>query len=145
MRTLELRDILTLDRGKHAIRVGFEWRRITKALSLGPPQAGTFAFNSLADFAADRPFRQTLTVDPVSGQPTGFGRFFTQYETGAFIQDQWTIGRNFSLSLGLRHDYFGTVSEAEDRLSSIILGPGDTFNEQLAGALDRARRPALSP
>jgi Carboxypeptidase regulatory-like domain/TonB dependent receptor-like, beta-barrel len=134
LRTLELRDILTLDRGTHAIRVGFEWRRITKALSLGPAQAGTFAFNSLADFAADRPFRQTLTVDPDTGEPTAFGRYFTQYETGAFIQDQWRISRNLSLSLGLRHDYFGTVSEAEDRLSSIVLGPGDTFTEQLATA-----------
>jgi hypothetical protein len=134
LRTLELRDILTLDRGKHAIRVGVEARRITKALSIGPPQAGAFAFNSLADFAADRPFRQTLTVDPATGEPTSFGRYFTQYETGAFIQDQWTISQNLSLSLGVRHDYFGTVSEREDRLSSIILGPGATFNEQLAGA-----------
>ena len=55
LRTLELRDILTLDRGKHAIRVGFEWRGVSpRPSSIGPPQAGTFAFNSLADFAADR-------------------------------------------------------------------------------------------
>jgi hypothetical protein len=51
-----------------------------------------------------------------------------------FIQDQWTIGPRLSLSLGVRHDYFGTVREAEDRLSSIILGPGATFDEQLAAA-----------
>jgi len=145
LRTLEFRDILTLDRGRHAIRIGFEMRRITKGLSLGPAQAGTFAFNSLADFVADRPFRQTLTVDPVSGEPSAFGRYFTQYETGAFIQDQWTIGPRLSLSLGVRHDYFGTVSEADDRLSSIILGPGTTFEEQLAGAsighVDRLYKP----
>ncbi len=134
LRTLEFRDILTLDRGAHAIRLGFEMRRITKGLSLGPAQAGTFAFNSLADFVADRPFRQTLTVDPVTGEPSAFGRHFTQYETGAFIQDQWTVGPRLSLSLGIRHDYFGTVSEAQDRLSSIIMGPGETFDEQLAGA-----------
>jgi Carboxypeptidase regulatory-like domain len=134
LRTLELRDILTLDRGKHAIRTGVEVRRITKGLSIGPPQAGTYAFNSIADFAADKPFRQTLTVDPVTGQPTSFARFFTQYETGAFIQDQWTVSRNLSVSLGLRHDYFGTVSEEEGRLSSIILGSGATFEEQLRNA-----------
>jgi hypothetical protein len=145
LRTLEFRDILTLDRGSHAIRMGVEVRRITKTLADGPPQAGTFAFNSLADFVADRPFRQTLTVDPATGEPASFARDFTQYETGAFVQDQWRLGPRLSLSLGLRHDYFGTVSEREGRLSSIVLGPGETFRDQLAAAslvrVDRLYRP----
>jgi hypothetical protein len=145
LRTLEFRDILTLDRGSHAIRMGLEVRRITKTLADGPPQAGTFAFNSLADFVADRPFRQTITVDPVTGEPTSFARYFTQYETGAFIQDQWRLGPRLNVSLGLRHDYFGTVSEREDRLSSIVLGPGETFRDQLANAslvhVERLYRP----
>ena len=134
LRTFELRDVLTLERGQHAIRVGGEVRRVTKGLSIGPPTAGTFTFTTLAGFVADKPFRQQLTVDPVSGEPTGFPRYFTQYESGLFVQDQWTISPRLSLSLGLRHDYFGTVSEEDGRLSSIILGQGDTFQQQVAGA-----------
>jgi hypothetical protein len=134
LRVLEFRDILSLSRGNHAIRAGIEARRITKGLSIGPPTAGSFTFNTMQDFISDKPFRQTLTVDPVTGEPTGFPRYFTQYETGAFIQDQWTMSRKLSLSLGLRHDYFGTVSERDGLLSSIILGPGSTFQEQIAGA-----------
>ena len=134
LRTFELRDVLTLERGQHAIRVGGEVRRVTKGLSIGPPTAGTFTFTTLASFVADRPFRQQLTVDPVSGEPTAFPRYFTQYESGLFIQDQWTISPRLSLSLGLRHDYFGTVTEENGQLSSIILGEGDTFEEQIAGA-----------
>lgn len=150
--TLELRNVLTLDRGRHTLRVGAEGRRITKGLSIGPAAAGTFAFNNMADFAADRPFRQTLTVAPNTGQPTGFPRYFSQYETGAFIQDQWTLSPHLSLSLGLRHDYFGTVSERDGRLSSVILGSGATFSEQVAtavvGRVDRLYEPQrlnLSP
>ncbi|BCS31289.1 hypothetical protein TBR22_A04890 [Luteitalea sp. TBR-22] len=143
--TLEIRDVLTLDRGRHAIRMGLEVRRITKDLAVGPAQAGTFAFNSIGDFIADRPFRQTLTVEPTTGEPTNFPRYFTQYESGAFIQDQWTVSDRLSISLGLRHDYFGTVSEREGRLSSVILGPGATFEEQLRtaaiGRVDRLYRP----
>jgi hypothetical protein len=134
LRTFELRDVLTLQRGKHALRAGGEVRRITKGLSIGQPTAGTFTFTTLASFVADRPFRQQLTVDPETGQPAAFPRYFTQYETGLFFQDQWTIDSHLSLSLGLRHDYFGTVTEREGRLSSIVLGPGDTFGEQLATA-----------
>ncbi len=132
--TLEVRNVLTMDRGSHTLRVGAEGRRITKGLSIGPASSGTFAFNSMADFAADKPFRQTLTVAPNTGNPTGFPRYFTQYETGAFIQDQWALNSHVSLSLGLRHDYFGTVSERNGLLSSVILGPGATFREQVANA-----------
>jgi hypothetical protein len=134
LRTIELRDILTRDFGHHSMRMGVEARRVTKNLAIGPASSGTFTFNSIADFATDRPFRQTLTVDPATGEPVGFPRHFSQFETGAFVQDQWTISRNVSLSLGVRHDYFGTVTERDNLLSSIVLGPGSTFAERIATA-----------
>ena len=72
--------------------------------------------------------------------PTNFPRYFTQYETGAFIQDQWTVSDRVSLSLGLRHDYFGTVTEREGRLSSVILGAGGNVRGAIAHGGHRPRR-----
>lgn len=145
LRTYELRDTLTLDRGSHTVRLGGEARRIFKGLSTGPPTAGTFTFNSLLDFVEDRPFRQTLTVNPDTGEPTDFGRYFTQYESGLFVQDDWKISPRLNLNLGVRHDYFGTVAEREGRLSSLVLGPGESFREQIANAginrVDRLYQP----
>jgi carboxypeptidase family protein/TonB-dependent receptor-like protein len=132
--TFEVRDVLTLERGKHALRVGGEVRRVTKGLSIGQPTAGSFNFTTLASFVADRPFRQQLTVNPDTGEPMAFPRYFTQFESGLFFQDQWTINSRLSLSLGLRHDYFGSVSERDGLLSSITLGEGATFTDQLRGA-----------
>ncbi|HEX8500068.1 MAG TPA: TonB-dependent receptor [Pyrinomonadaceae bacterium] len=134
LRTYELRDTLTLDRGRHTLRTGGEARRIFKGLSIGPASAGTFSFNGVADLVNDRPFRQTLTVDPATGRPAGFPRYFTLYETGLFFQDDWKVSGRLNLSLGLRHDYFGTAREREGRLSSIILGAGATFQERVANA-----------
>ncbi|HYG81612.1 MAG TPA: TonB-dependent receptor, partial [Pyrinomonadaceae bacterium] len=134
LRTYELRDTMTLDRGAHTFRFGGEVRRIFKGLSIGPPSAGTFSFNSVMDFISDRPFRQTLTVDPETGRPVGFPRYFTLYESGLFFQDDWKVSSRLNVSLGLRHDYFGTVTERDRLLSSVILGPGASFNEQLASA-----------
>jgi hypothetical protein len=134
LRTYEIRDTAILDKGQFSMRIGFEFRRVFKGLSIGPASAGAFSFNSIADFAADRPFRQTLTVDPVSGQPVGFPRFFTQYETGFFWQNDWKVNSRLNLNLGIRHDYFGTVSEREGRLSSIVFGEGNDFRERLASA-----------
>ncbi len=135
LRTYEVRDTFTLDLGRHTLRMGGEVRRLFKGLSIGPASAGTFSFNSVSDLVNDRPFRQTLTVDPATGQPTGFPRYFTLYETGLFIQDDWKLSGRLNLSLGLRHDYFGTATEREGRLSSIVLGPGATFNERVANAV----------
>lgn len=134
LRTYEVRDTLTLDRGRHSLRFGGEYRRHFKGLSIGPPTAGSFLFLSLADFAADRPFRQTLTVDPFTGQPTNFGRYFTVREGGAFAQDEWKVGPRLNVSLGLRWDFFGDAKEREGRLSSLVFGEGDTFEERLRNA-----------
>jgi len=134
IRTYEFRDVLTLDRGRHALRVGGEFRRLFKGLSIADPDAGTYIFTSIASFIADQPFRQTLTVNPNTGEPTNFPRFFTQFETAFFFQDDWKVTSKLNLNLGVRHDYFGDVSEREGRLSSIVFGPGDSFRERLANA-----------
>jgi hypothetical protein len=134
LKTYELRDTVSLDRSKHVIRIGFEARRIFKGLSIAPRTPGTFTFASMVSFANDAPFQQTLTVDPNTGQPINFPRYFTLYETGAFVQDDWKATSRLNVSLGLRHDYFGTVTERHDLLSSIILGAGSDFHERLANA-----------
>jgi len=138
LRTYELRDTVSLDLGRHLIRAGGEGRRIFKGLSLSPPTSGSFFFRTALDFAQDNPFSQTLTVNPITGIPTGFPRYFTLYESGLFVQDDWKVNSRLTLNLGLRHDYFGTVSEKHGLLSSFIPGTGNTFEEQLAtGAVGR--------
>ena len=134
LRTYELRDTVSMDWGKHLIRVGGEGRKIFKGLSLSPPTAGTFTFRTPLDFAQDNPFSQSLTVNPLTGIPTAFPRYFTLYESGLFIQDDWKVNTRLTLNLGLRHDYFGSASEKHGILSSLILGSGRTYDEQLANA-----------
>ena len=134
IRTYEIRDVLILDRGKHALRVGGEYRRLFKGLSIATPDAGTYTFTSIASFIADQPFRQTLTVNPNTGERTNFPRYFVQHETAFFFQDDWKVNAKLNLNLGMRHDYFGDVSEREGRLSSLVFGQGSTFQARLASA-----------
>lgn len=134
LRTFELRDTLSLVRNNHTIRVGGEYRRIFKGLSIGPATAGSFAFTSLTNFLNDNPARQTITVDPKTGQPTGFPRYFNVLEMGFFAQDDWKFNSNLNLNLGIRWDYFGDAQEREGILSSIILGQGNSFQQQVANA-----------
>jgi hypothetical protein len=141
LRTYEWRDTVSIQYGRHLIRTGGEFRKIFKGLSLSPPTSGSFLFRTALDFAQDNPFSQTLTVNPYTGIPTGFPRYFTVYESGLFFQDDWKLNSRLTLNLGLRHDYFGAASEKHGLLSSFIPGPGDTFAEQLAtGAVGRVKR-----
>ncbi len=146
--TYEIRDTFSLVKGPHTIRFGGEIRRISKGLAIGPANAGSFAFTSVLNFINDSAFRQTITVDPTTGRPTGFPRYFRIFETGAFAQDDWKVNSRLNLNLGFRWDYFGDAKERDGILSSIIPGPGTTFQQQIAtaaiGRVERLYKPEMT-
>ncbi len=154
--TYEMRDTYSLVRGDHTIRFGGEGRIIKKGLSIGPPSAGSFNFNdptknnaqNLLAFVNDQPYRQTLTVNPETGEPTAFPRYFRVFEAGLFAQDDWKVNRRLNLNLGVRWDYFGDAKEKDGLLSSIILGTGNSFREQITnaavGRVKRLYKPELT-
>lgn len=148
LRTYEIRDTFSLVRGNHTIRFGGEGRRIYKGLSIGPASAGTYAFTSVLNFINDTPARQTITVNPTTGQPTGFPRYFRVIEAGLFAQDDWKVSDRLNLNLGLRWDYFGDAKEKSGLLSSIVLGDGSSFRERIAnaavGRVKRLYKPELT-
>jgi hypothetical protein len=163
LRTYEIRDTFSLVRGNHTIRFGGEGRRIFKGLSIGPATAGSYNFTkpcpnttpncdvralNLLDFINDTPFRQTLTVNPTTGEPTGFPRYFRLIEAGIFAQDDWKVNRRLNLNLGVRWDYFGDAKEKDGLLSSIIPGAGNSFRERIANAavghVERLYKPELT-
>ncbi len=134
IRTYEYRDTLSSTIGRHFLRYGMEFRKLFIAMNISPPRAGNYSFNSLLDFAADRPFQQALVVDPSTGMPLRLDRDYSSFETGVFIQDDWKITPRLTFNIGVRHDYFGDPSERYGKLTSVILGQGSTFNEQFANA-----------
>lgn len=139
--TLELRDTFSLVRGEHTIRFGGEGRRITKGLSIGVPNAGSYSFSSVLNFINDLPLRQVITVNPTTGEPTAFPRYFTILESGLFVQDDWKLNKRFNFNLGIRWDYFGDAKEKDGLLSSFIYGSGSTLREKIAnGTVGRVKR-----
>jgi len=96
--------------------------------------AGAFYFTGLQTFAIDKPYEQTMNVTPATGVPAAVETNFSFDESGFFAQDDWKATRRLTLTLGIRHDYFGDPSERRSLLSSITLGPGSTFDQQFASA-----------
>ena len=77
------------------------------------------------DFLNDAPSAENAPFDPLTGVPTDFRKDTRQTLAGIFVQDDFRVRPNLTLTLGLRWSYFGSISENSDDLSSVVLGSGN--------------------
>ncbi len=99
-------DTLSWVHGNHIIKFGGEFRRQNSDNFSATP--GTFSFPSLTAFLADQANSFTVTNSNRSNRTYG-------NSIGAFVTDSWKIKPTFTLTLGLRYDWYGTPTEAENR------------------------------
>ena len=118
-------DTLSWIHGNHSIKVGAEYRRQnTDNFSYTP---GTFTFPSVNAFLADQATSFTANVSNRSDRTYG-------NDIGAFAVDSWKVKPNFTLSLGLRYEWMGTPTEAQDRFVTFNLGTDSLQNIGMSGA-----------
>ncbi|MBU6372400.1 MAG: TonB-dependent receptor [Alphaproteobacteria bacterium] len=128
-RTWQTRHVLTIDRGAHRVRAGFDHLHADFQLFGGGNPNGNFNValtpadlaglqgRGLALSARDLPATAQILSASFETQPSAFGA--PQELTSAFIEDQWQATADLSLTLGLRWDY--------DSLTEIV-GRGDRNN-----------------
>ena len=84
----------------------------------------SYYFNNMWDFLNDAPSAENATFDPRTGVPTDFRKDTRQTLYALFVQDNYKMRPNLTLTFGLRWERFGSISEKNDNLSSVVLGPG---------------------
>lgn len=100
----EIADNVDMAFGKHALRTGFLFEFGHFNFFDESNRNGTFTFSSLADFQNRRPLLYTQRT----GTPeTAFNRF----QFGWYLQDDWRIRKNLTLSYGLRHEWQSNVND----------------------------------
>lgn len=99
-------DTLTWIKGKHTIKIGPEYRRQNSDNFSYTP--GTFGFASITTFLADQANSFTVNTSNASN------RTYVN-SLGAFFTDAWKIRPTLTLSLGVRYDWYGSPTEAENR------------------------------
>ena len=133
-------DVLSMNRGSHAFKVG-----ATVQCGSGCPGAGAlfhntysrvvYGFNNVFDFVRDDPFSESnIGFDPKTGKQSGpdFKPVFVNY--GAFVQDDWKVRKNLTVSLGLRWEVYANPWEKQNLFVSATFPTGGNYRRAHHGS-----------
>jgi trimeric autotransporter adhesin len=145
--TYTLSDTISLNHAKHNWRFGGDYRRILQSFHSARNAEGSFVFTGFATSqyaaagTASCPGTQPCAVadtgydfaDFLLGFPQQTSLQFgtTAYNFRAnsydfFAQDDWRFRSNLSFNLGLRYEYYGPYTEANNRIANLDVAPGFT-------------------
>jgi hypothetical protein len=135
--TYTVSDTVSWNHGKHNWRFGGDYRRILQSFHSARNAEGSFVFTGFATSQYAPGSTQPLPdtgydfADFLLGFPQQTSLQFgaTSYNFRAnsfdfFAQDDWRILSSLSLNLGVRYEYNGPYTEAQDRIANLEVGPG---------------------
>jgi hypothetical protein len=148
-KTIGIKNTLTKVLKSHTLKMGGEITRMTFVDTAPWSARPSYYFNNMWDFLNDAPSAENATFDPRTGVPTDFRKDTRQTLYALFIQDNYQMKPNLTLTFGLRWEYFGSISEKNDNLSSVVLGSGADaltgMSLRLGGTLYKSNKSDFGP
>jgi hypothetical protein len=126
--TFEFRDTLSKVWGRHALKAGVEIRKEQNNNNLAGGGRPLYSFQGLFNLANDTPIFEQINADPNTGKPANAQRYLRTGLYALFLQDDFKLRRNFTLSLGLRWEYDPPLSEKRGQLSNLFFGSSGLSN-----------------
>ena len=132
--TYTISDSVAWNRGKHNWRFGADYRRILQSFRSARNANGSFVFTGFAtadysggtrapdtgydfaDFLIGLPQQTSLQLGTDSYN-------FRANSYDLFVQDDWRMRANLTLNIGLRYEYNGPYTEANNRIVNLEVGP----------------------
>ncbi len=99
--TYQIQETLGIIRGSHSLKFGIDFRRQDIVSFFLPTLRGRLVYNTLQDLVDD--VAQTATINsPLPGGMTN--QYYKFYDYFFFLQDEWRVHRNLTLTYGLRYE-----------------------------------------
>ena len=135
--TYSISDTVIWNHGKHNWRFGGDYRRILQSFRSARNAEGTFTFTGFATAqligGVQQPNTGSDLADFLLGLPqqssVQFGTTAYNFRANSydfFAQDDWRIRANLTLLLGLRYEYQGPFTEANNQIANLDVAPGFT-------------------
>ena len=142
------RDVLTHVQGAHTLKFGYEgWYGEDIEPFEGPYSTPSFAFQDLTTLIQDQPIHEVGGMyNPVTGAPVLWSWNARSRTWGVFAMDTWKVKSNLTLTLGVRYDDSGNPWSASPStvFGNFYLGPGQTFQDQVANGFAKETHNALN-
>lgn len=120
-------DNYSLNRGRHALKFGFEVRKSFNQDVLRSQVSGSFSFSTQPTGLPGNATSGNGLASMLTGFVTSFSELETQpllrhsYYLGAFVQDNWTLRPDLTLNLGLRWETDTPMVDENNRMNSFDL------------------------
>ena len=103
-------DDLSLTKGTHALKFGFNAERMDKNDGNGPFENGDFVFGSIQQFLTNQPQNVSLFDTALN---VAFGTRVSLF--AGYVQDDWRFRKNLTFNIGVRYEMSTLPTEAHDR------------------------------
>jgi hypothetical protein len=118
--TYELTDSITLTKGAHSFKFGFDGIRNISPQSFTQRSRGDYEWSYLSDYLFD--FTPDYLAQRSQGNPVYWGN---RWMFGWYGTDTWKVTHNVTVNLGLRYEYYTVpASENDQTLNAIASVPG---------------------
>src|SRR6266436_398959 len=124
--TYTFKDVATKIYGPHTIKFGGEVTRLFYLQDCAGCGVPNYNFFNMWDFLNDAPHNEGGGFNPFTGIPTTLRQDDREDIWGLFVQDDYKLRSNLTVTLGLRWSYFGPLSSKEGNMFVAIPGTGAT-------------------
>ncbi len=143
--TLFVADTLSWSRDRHSIKAGVDFRYLRNGIVHGGYSRGFVYSSNVGEFTSDSAGCNEVCLlafaapsfDYALRQPLPYEGLFSSFGLAAYVQDTWRIHPKFTVSLGLRYEYFSTPEEEDGRIWN--------FDSAANGLVQQGRTTVLDP